>query len=104
MIELADQQWDALTTCPDWCTGNHKDGDRDIDGASYHPRPIFGDLLFSGTTRPDGTVAALGAAALANDFDTPEELRQLAANAWAAAAWLEAQSSISELSVPHPTL
>lgn len=80
--------------CPDWCTGGHVDADVDIDGSVYHPGPSFGELSFAGTVRPDGTVHL---AASCQDFgtwateQTPANLRQLAADALAAAEWLETQ-------------
>lgn len=78
-------------TCPSWCTGEHQPVDLDLDGSRYHPGPMFGSIEISGTTGPEGQVRDLGYA-LIGDRGQVSALRQLAADALAAAAWMESQS------------
>jgi hypothetical protein len=83
-----------LQTCPSWCTAEHSDADLDIDGSRHHPGPTIGLIEFCGTTRPDGSVNDLAGSCqtfgTGSARQTPADLRQLAADALAAAEWLEA--------------
>jgi hypothetical protein len=83
---------DNVPGCPEWCIRHDVEPD---DGSAIHYGPSFGHFEPSAAVLADGTtcefgMSIIGAASL-DDLDdmTPEQLRQLAADALAAADWLE---------------
>lgn len=82
-------------TCPQWCVLNHIDADVDpVDESSYHSGPVFGGLRVAGILSADGTVRELTATTDECSYYTPTELRGLAAEALAAAEWLERETGV----------
>lgn len=84
----------ATPACPPWCTStaaDHVPQDVDtLDGSKYHPGPHFGAVELAGVTRADGSVRSFSWCCDTNGDATPANLRALAADAIAAAEWLEA--------------
>jgi hypothetical protein len=89
--------------CPDWCRhaeqGGHDPWWDDESGRMRvdHPGPDFGPYLWSNGEQIDGTLTAEVEMYDTRDHNeigvpmSPDQLRQLAADALAAAEWLEAQ-------------
>lgn len=83
--------------CPAWCEGGHHSDDVDvIDGSTWHSGPTFGSFNFAGITNADGVIRNLSAAVIDDrswigEYSDPAHFRKLAADALAAAAWIEGQ-------------
>lgn len=77
----------TLTACPPWCVTSTEDHAEDDPGHLLHRGPNFGRLT---TWRMDGDAQPYTADVSDTSDMTADELRQLAADALAAAEWLEA--------------
>jgi hypothetical protein len=85
--------------CPEWCTTEKRQGHDPWFGEGGelhvdHQGPDFGDYMFGNGAQVEGTVTS---EVVVSDLEcktdmTPADLRQLAADALAAAEWLEAQA------------
>lgn len=77
-------------TCPPWCTdvpGHDPDNSERL-----HRGPTFGIVETAVCDRVDGSRSPLSVdLAYCAEFNTPEELRQLAADLLAVADWIEGQ-------------
>ena len=85
----------VVLACPEWCTLAPDEHDMDIDASTVHYGPTFGMVEINQGYRGDGTPREVLHGATTDEFDhlEVEELRQLAADALAAAEWLEARQA-----------
>lgn len=81
-------------TCPPWCVATHDDHAQDDPGRPLHKGPLVGRLqVWAGGDSESTDLAFSADVAYRQDDDlTVTDLRQLAADALAAAAWIETQS------------
>lgn len=99
MIELAGQQWDALTSCPDWCTTDHKDA-HPGGWRTYHDGPTFGGVSVTWAVMDPNCPADMEWSVYVDELHynpefssitaySPEKARALSADLLAATAWAE---------------
>lgn len=101
MIQLTEQQWGDLLSCPDWCTTDHRAAHPD-GWRAFHDAPTFGGVSVAWTVMDPYCPADLEWSVSVNeahyspafssthDAYSPEQARALSADLAEAAAWVEA--------------